>query len=111
MTLLDDFNDTVRARIDKNRATIDHRVAIVANAVFLRDVIVGNAIAGQVCAMAWSMPAAAVSVAAAMPSIHALLIGVLGIVPLLRNWLLLPGLPGALCLADSIGNRRCPAQA
>ena len=50
ITLLDDFNDAVRTRIDENRSAVDHGVAIIANSVFRRNVIVGYAIARQVCA-------------------------------------------------------------
>jgi len=49
--LFDDFNDAVRARIDKNRSAVDDGVAIIAHAIFLRNVIVGHANAGQICAL------------------------------------------------------------
>ncbi|GIQ75108.1 hypothetical protein BraRD5C2_35490 [Bradyrhizobium sp. RD5-C2] len=46
--LLDDLDDAVCARIDKDRSAIDYGVAIIANSVLLRDVIVGYAIARQI---------------------------------------------------------------
>ena len=48
VSLLDDFDDAVRARVDQNRSTIDDGIAIVANAVFLRNVVVSYSIARQV---------------------------------------------------------------
>src|SRR5262245_10322838 len=68
-------------------------------------------IAGQGCAAACSMLAVAASTVVATPSIHALLIGVLGIVPFLRIGCCGPVCPVPLHVSDSIGNRRCPAQA
>lgn len=50
ITSLDDFNDAVRARVDKNRSAIDDSVAIIANSIFRRNLIIGYAIIGQICA-------------------------------------------------------------
>ena len=41
--LFDDLNDAVRVRIDQHRAVVHDRVAIVANAIFLRHVVIGHA--------------------------------------------------------------------
>src|ERR1700742_756968 len=54
----------MRTRVDENRSAIDDRVAIIANTVFWRNVVVGYPIAGQVCAdpyvtvvrVRWNMP-------------------------------------------------------
>jgi hypothetical protein len=45
IALLDDFNDAMRSRVDKNRSAIKDGVAIIANSVFRRNVIIGYAIA------------------------------------------------------------------
>ena len=41
--LFDDLDDPSAARLDQNRAAIDDRVAVVANTIFLRYVVVGDA--------------------------------------------------------------------
>ena len=46
--LIDDFDDTMRAGIDKHRAAVDHGVAIIMCAVFRWHVVIGYAVAGQV---------------------------------------------------------------
>src|SRR5580692_2974871 len=48
--LIDDFDDAMRAGIDKHRAAVDHGVAVVMGAVFRWHVVIGYAVAGQVCA-------------------------------------------------------------
>src|SRR6188768_1304691 len=41
--LLDDLDDPSAARLDQNRAAVDDRVAVIANAIFLRYVVIGDA--------------------------------------------------------------------
>lgn len=40
----DDFNDAVRSRVEKDRSAIDDGVAVIAQTVVLRNVIVRHAI-------------------------------------------------------------------
>src|ERR1700744_2883698 len=53
MISLDDFDDTMRARIDENRSTVDNRIAIITYPIFRRNVIVGYAIARKICSYAY----------------------------------------------------------
>ena len=46
----DDFDDSVRSRIDQDGPTIDHRIAVVPNTVLRGDVIIGHPILWQICA-------------------------------------------------------------
>jgi hypothetical protein len=48
IALFEDFNDAVGAGIHEDRPAIDHGIAIIANAVFLRHVVVRDPVAGQV---------------------------------------------------------------
>ena len=41
--LFDDLDDPSAARLDQNRAAVDDRVAVIANAIFCRYVVVGDA--------------------------------------------------------------------
>jgi hypothetical protein len=40
---LDDFDDPARTRIDQNRTVVHNRVTVLARAIFLRHVVIGNA--------------------------------------------------------------------
>ena len=45
--LVDDLNDGVRSRIDENRLIVDDRVAISADAIFGRHVVIDDAVPRQ----------------------------------------------------------------
>jgi hypothetical protein len=45
--LLDHFDDAVRPRVHKNRPIVDDSVSIFADAVFLRNIVIGHARLGQ----------------------------------------------------------------
>jgi hypothetical protein len=55
-SLFDDFDDTARSRLDQNRAAIYDRVAILADAIFRRHVIIGHAVFRKDCANPHILP-------------------------------------------------------
>jgi hypothetical protein len=48
-TLLDDLDNSARMGIDQNRSIVDHRIAIIADPILWRNVIIGHACFRQNC--------------------------------------------------------------